>query len=191
MLGVFWRAAMGAVALGSLSAPLLLRAIGTQTAFVVVGALLPLVTAAAYRGLITLDGLGLPLDRRHAIESVPIFAPLSLATKERLASRLTPVQAAAGDCVIQQGDAGDDFYIIASDELDVLLDQRRLKLGPDDYFGEIALLRNIPRTATVIAAADSQLFSLQRDDFLTTVTGHTPAKQAADAVVESRLGVHP
>jgi MFS family permease len=188
VLGVFWGLAMGAVALGSVAAPVLVRAIGPRTAFIVVGLFLPLITVAAYRGLNRLDLLIAPREELGLIDRVPMFAPLSLAMKERLATKLIHVSVVAGEQVIRAGDSGDRFYVVDDGELDVEVDGRREKLYADDYFGEIALLRDVPRTATVTALADSQLYALQRNDFLTAVTGHPAARSAGDAVVDERLG---
>jgi CRP-like cAMP-binding protein len=109
---------------------------------------------------------------------------------EQLAARLTPVHAREGDEIIRAGDHGDRFYVVDSGEVDVVLDgQPARREGPESYFGEIALLRDVPRTATVRAASDVHLFALDRDDFLPAVTGHAGSAQAAEAVIGSRLGV--
>jgi CRP-like cAMP-binding protein len=109
---------------------------------------------------------------------------------EQLAARLTPVHANAGDEIIRVGDHGDRFYVVDKGEVEILVDDEPPRReGEGTYFGEIALLRDVPRTATVRAAADSDLFALDRDDFLPAVTGHAGSAQAADVVVSTRLGV--
>jgi hypothetical protein len=188
VLGVFWGLAMGAVAVGSIAAPSLVRAVGPRPAFLVVGLFLPLITVAAYRRLSALDSLIAPTDELDRIERVPMFAPLSLATKERLAGKLIHLSVAAGERVIRAGDAGDRFYVVGSGELDVDVDGRHKTIHTDDYFGEIALLRDVPRTATVIASTASHLYALRRSDFLAAVTGHQAAASAGNVVVDARLG---
>jgi MFS family permease len=185
VLGLFWGLAMGAVAFGSLAAPALVRAISARGAFFVVGSFLPALTVITYRRLAALDALIPPRGELELLDGVPMFAPLALATKERLAGRLIRVTVPSGECVVRAGDAGDRFYIVESGELDV--DGAATTLRQHDYFGEIALLRNVPRTATVTAAHESHLYALQRDDFLAAVTGHTAAAVAADAVVSARI----
>jgi MFS family permease len=187
VLGVLWGLAMGAVALGSIAAPVVVATLGPRPAFVVVGAILPALTLVTYRRLAEIDREVVPAPELDLIEGVPMFAPLSVATKERVASRLVPVSASAGEVVIRKGDAGDRFYIVGDGELDIDAGGLHATAHPADYFGEIALLRDVPRTATVTATVDSRLYALQRDDFLAAVSGHSAARAAGHAVAEARL----
>jgi hypothetical protein len=188
VLGVFWGLAMGAVAVGSFAAPSLVRAVGPRTAFLIVGLFLPVVTLALYRRLTALDLLVVPRAKLdHLIDRVPMFAPLSLATKERLAGQLIYLSVDVGECVVRAGDVGDRFYIVDSGELDVDVEGLHTELLTDDYFGEIALLRDVPRTATVTASTPSRLYALQRNDFLAAVTGHPGAESAGREIVDARL----
>lgn len=187
VLGVTWSLAMGGVALGSITAPLVVEAVGPRTAFVAVGSILPLLTLAAYRQLAEIDRAVTPAPELELVERVPMFAPLSVAAKERVAANLHPLSADAGEEVIRAGDAGDTFYLVAEGELDVSAEGLHATVSEAEYFGEIALLRDVPRTATVTALVDSRLYALQRDDFLAAVTGHEAAHAAGQAVVEERL----
>jgi CRP-like cAMP-binding protein len=187
VLGLFWGIAMGAVALGSLVAPLVVGALGARSAFLLVGAILPLVSLAAYSRLTVLDRTGAPAAELEAIDRVPMFAPLSIAAKERLATKLIPVAVAAGERVLRAGETGDRFYIVRDGELEVEIDDRHKTARVADFFGEIALLRDMPRTATVTATVDSRLYALQRADFLGAITGHAAAHTAGQAVVDARL----
>jgi MFS family permease len=187
VFGVLWGVAMGAVAIGSIAAPALVEAVGPRAAFVVVGMILPLLTLATYRRLLEMDRAVAPAPELELIERVPMFVPLSIAMKERVAARLDPVSVSAGELVIRAGDAGDRFYIVADGELDIDAGGLHAAAHEGDYFGEIALLRDVPRTANVKAAVDSQLYALQRDDFLAAVTGHSAAHAAGQEVAETRL----
>jgi MFS family permease len=185
-LGVVWGTAMGAVALGSLVAPRLVDALGPRSAFLLVGAILPVLSLASFRRLSRLDRLAPPSDTFDLIDGVPMLGPLSIAAKEQLASRLTPVSIASGEQIIRKGEPGDLFYILASGTLDVDSDGHSVLSAPDS-FGEIALLRDVPRTATVTAATDARLYSLARDDFLAAVTAHRVARATGQAVADARL----
>jgi CRP-like cAMP-binding protein len=133
------------------------------------------------------ESVAAPLQGLALLDCVPMFAPLSLAAKEHMASTLVPVSVGAGETVIRAGDRGDRFYIIAEGRLEVIAHGLQSTLHEHDYFGEIALLRDVLRTATVRAVADSQLYALERDDFLAAVTGHTAVRAAGEAVVDERL----
>jgi MFS family permease len=188
VLAVVWAVAMGAVALGSVAAPALVEAAGPRRALVAVGAILPLLTLLSWRGLVEIDKtVAAPTAELELVDAVPMFAPLSIAAKEYMARRLVSVPVSAGDVVIRAGDPGDRFYIVADGEFDVLADGADRKMGGGDYFGEIALLRDVPRTATIRAFVDGQLYALERADFLAAVTSHSAARVAGEAVVEERL----
>jgi len=186
VLGVLWGLAMGAVALGSIAAPALVAALGPRPAFVAVGAILPLLTLATYRRLREIDQAA-PAAELDLIERVPMLAPLSIAAKERLAATLTPLSVPAGERVIRAGERGDRFYIVAAGELDIDAHGHHAAAHKDDYFGEIALLHDVPRTATVTATVDSRLYALQRDDFLAAVTGHPAAHATGLDLAQTRL----
>jgi CRP-like cAMP-binding protein len=130
-----------------------------------------------------------PLRELELLRGLPLFAPLPAAALEHLAGRLVHVPVAAGAEITRQGDVGDRFYIVDEGEVDVAIDGRpAARLGPGDCFGEIALLRDVPRTATVTARAGTSVLALDRDEFVSAVSGHPASREAADAVVAARLG---
>jgi MFS family permease len=187
VLGLVWGLAMGGVAIGSLAAPVVVSAIGPRPAFLLVGSILPLLALLTYPKLVEIDRTIAPTPELELIGQVPMFAPLSIATKEQVAGRLLPVSVPAGEVVIRAGDAGDRFYIVSDGELDINADGRHTTAHAADYFGEIALLHDVPRTATVRATIDSKLYALRRTDFLSAVTGHSAARAAGEAIAETRL----
>jgi MFS family permease len=187
VLGLIWGAAMGALALGSIATPLVVRELGARTAFVLVGFLLPVLTIAGFRRMRALDDLAAPSRQQLLVDGVPMFGPLSLAAKERLATKLLPLDVPAGETIVRAGDVGDRFYIVDSGSVRVSLGNGDKESGPGEYFGEIALLRDVPRTATVTAATATHLYALERADFLAAVTGHVLAEAAAEEVVGTRL----
>jgi MFS family permease len=187
VLGLIWGAAMGAVALGSVAAPLLVRELGAQSAFVLVGLLLPVLTIAGFRRMRALDEVAAPTRQQLLVDEVPMFGPLSLAAKERLATRLVSLDVPAGETIVRAGDVGDRFYIVDSGSVRIGLEEDEKESGAGDYFGEIALLRDVPRTATVTAATPTRLYALERADFLAAVTGHALAEAAAHEIADTRL----
>ena len=187
VLGLLWGLAMGAVAIGSIVAPAVVAAVGPRVALILVGSILPVLTIAVYRRLVEIDQTVAPAPELDLLEEVPMFSPLSIAAKERMAASLVRVFVPSGEVVIRAGDAGDRFYIVDDGEFDIDAGGSHSTAHRADYFGEIALLRDVPRTASVAAAVDSHLFALQRDDFLAAVTGHAVAHATGQAVAEARL----
>jgi MFS family permease len=188
VLGLLWGLAMGAVAVGSIAAPAVVAGVGPRLALIVVGLILPLLTIAVYRRLVEIDKtVAAPAPELELLEEVPMFSPLSIAAKERVAASLVRLSVPSGELVIRAGDTGDRFYIVDDGEFDIEAGGFHSTAHRADYFGEIALLRDVPRTASVAAAVDSHLFALQRDDFLTAVTGHSVAHAKGQAVAEARL----
>ncbi len=122
------------------------------------------------------------------LRALPIFSPLGAPSLEGLAWALEPVEARAGDAVISEGEAGDRFYVVAAGELDVSVGGEQVgALARGDCFGEIALLRDVPRTATVTARTPVLLDALDKGAFLAAVTGHDPSARAANELVHGRL----
>jgi MFS family permease len=177
-------------ALGAVVAPLLLNWLGTRGALIVAGALLPLLIVPAWPALTAIDRAArVPVERLKLLRSNPIFAPLPESTLEQVATSLDEVHVPAGHEVVRQGEAGDRFYLVEQGTLDVSVDGRPgQKLGAGDSFGEIALLRDVPRTATVTARSDTVLYALERNEFLSAVTGFGPSLSAAEGVIGMRLG---
>jgi hypothetical protein len=180
---------MGGV--GAIVAPALVSGLGVRGALIVMGAILPAVVIPAFAWLNRIDrDVVAPLARLERLRAIPIFAPLPPPTLEQLAASLIPLQIAARDVVIRQGDHGDRFYIVDSGHVEIDVDGREVNvLGPGDHFGEIALLRDIPRTATARARTAAQLYALERDAFLGAVTGHSASTEAAEGLVVARLGL--
>jgi MFS family permease len=185
--------AMAALAVGSALAPILVVTLGVDATFVLAGLSLPLVALLVLHRIRAVDR-----DARLAdpgdialLRGTPIFEPLGPASIERVARNLIHVDAEPGMVVIREGDPGDRFYVIASGEVEVSRhDVPVAKLGPGDFFGEIALLRNIPRTATVAASGFASLRSLDRAQFLAAVTGSPAGAVALGEVMDRRIAEH-
>jgi CRP-like cAMP-binding protein/predicted MFS family arabinose efflux permease len=129
-----------------------------------------------------------PAVRVELLRSLALFRPLPPPTLEFLASKLKYREVAPADVVIREGETGDRFYVIAEGRLGVDVGgELRGELGRGDFFGEIALLRNVERTATVTALEDGVLFSLSRDEFVPAVSGSASSNAAADEIVGARL----
>jgi MFS family permease len=180
---------IGAAALGALLAPLLLDLVGIRASLIIVGALLPVTAALLWTQLRGIDrSARVPTNLIELLRQNPIFTPLPPPVIEHLATALVPRAADAGEVVFRQGDAGELFYLVESGRCEVSIGGERVsEAGPGDGFGEIALLRDVPRTASVTALEETRLQLLERDEFIAAVTGYAPSREAADAMIGARL----
>jgi MFS family permease len=192
VFGVLHSLIYATVAVGAVIAPVLVNAFGVRWTLVVVGLLLPVLAVLTHASLVRMDTEPGDPQRLELLQGIPLFSPLSPPVLEQLAAGLVPVSASAGEEIIRLGDHGDRFYVVSSGEVEVLVDGRPPRReGEGSYFGEIALLRDVPRTATVRAATDVELYALDRDDFIPAVSGHAGSIQAAEAVIGARMGMSP
>lgn len=177
-----------ALALGSIGAVVLVGLLGVRGALIAAGALLPAFVTLWWTRLRDFE-IGAPVAEGHyqLLRGNSIFAPLPLATLERLSHDLVPLGVPAGEDVVVQGEIGDRFYLIVQGEVEVFENGVfRRNEGPGESFGEIALLHDVPRTATVRTTVDTDLLVLDSDQFLLAVTGHRRSHQLARAVVDER-----
>jgi MFS family permease len=189
IFGVLEGLTMAGLALGSLLVPLLVYLGGSRLALLGVAAVLPLAALAGGRALFGLDaGARVPVVEIGLLRSLPLFSELPAPAIEGLAAALTRIDITAGAELIRQGDPGDAYYAIAAGELDVLQDGRFLRrCGRGEGVGEIALLRSVPRTASVRAHTAATVYELSREQFLTAVLGHAATQRQAERIADTRL----
>jgi len=180
---------MAGLAIGALLVPTLVHLGGSRLALLGVAAVLPLAAAGGGRALFSLDARApVPVVQIALLRSIPLFAELPAPALEGLAAALIPGDVPAGAVLIRQGEEGDAYYAIASGQFDVLQDGRFLRrCGRGEGVGEIALLRAVPRTASVIARTDGTVYKLAREPFLTAVLGHAATQRQAHSIADARL----
>jgi hypothetical protein len=177
------------LALGSIAVPALILVIGPRPALVVAGLWLPVVVVVSWRSLRAADDRSVVHVRElRVLRGLPMFEALPPPTIERLSSHLVPSRAGPGQLIIREGERGDRFFVVDEGVVEVEVNGRVIRrLGPGDGFGEIALVRDVPRTASIRAIEPVALFGLDRSVFLQAVTGHTEARSATDRIVRDRL----
>lgn len=190
VLGVQEGLITAALAFGAVAASLVIDTFGIRAAMILAGGLPIALIAVAGPLLLRVDDHALGHDPElHLLESVPLFRPLQLAVKEELAAELGHVTALEGETIVRQGEPGNRFFIVERGDVAVEIDGERTgEMHAGDAFGEIALLRDVPRTATIRALGETHLAVLDRAHFLAAVTGHRESSLVADRLVEQRLG---
>jgi hypothetical protein len=193
VLGVLELAALAGIGLGSVAAPSLLDAFDMRGTLALLGLALTGLTIAHARRFARIDRT-MPQPGREVdlLRNLPIFAPLPLAITELLTTELRPQEFESGSVVMREGDPGEEFHVIASGSASVTVrGEPRPSLGSGDCFGEIALLRDMPRTATIIAAEPLHTLALRREQFLTAVASSARSGVAAESLVAERLSQDP
>jgi hypothetical protein len=189
VFGAFEALVSLSMGVGSLLAPLLVAWVGVRGAVLAAGCLVPVVLAPLWRPLAAVDAdTRVSVEQLELLRAVPMFGPLAPPTLDRLAQAMVETRVEAGSKVFEEGDHGDLFYVLADGRAVVESAGRRLRtLERGDFFGEIALLRDVPRTASVRAATDLRLLALDRTTFLATVTRDPASAEAAGSIVAARL----
>ncbi len=174
---------------GALAAPVLVASVGLPGALIITGLVLPVLALLGFAGVRRAEASAvLPERELAAMRRFGMFAPLPLTALEQLARSLDPVAFAVGERIISQGEPGDCFYLIESGSVEIVHDgHREATLGGGDGFGEIALLSDRPRTASVAALEPVAAFRLPRPAFLEAVTGSPHAVTAGNELVTQRL----
>jgi MFS family permease len=178
------------VAIGSLVTPPVIDLLGLRGALAVLGLVAPVLVALAWRRMRAIDASIAHRDEEvEVLNKVGIFRPLPMPAIDVLALHVDHTEVPAGREVIHQGDRGDRFYVIKDGEAEVIGDGRLIRtMGPGDGFGEIALLRDTPRTTTVRARTPLRLYTLDRLDFVSAVSGYQSSGREADTLMLDRLG---
>jgi MFS family permease len=179
---------MAALAIGSIAVPPLVAGVGPEATVVVAGCVLPVAVILTGSRLRALDAAAtVPVVEIALLRSLPVFAPLPAPALESVARDLEPVDAAAGTSIVREGEIGDRFYAIAEGDVEVSIDGTFVRVqGRCEGFGEIALLQDVRRTATVTAKTDVRLYSLEKDPFVAAVTGHAQSYRAVAEQMRER-----
>jgi hypothetical protein len=179
--------------IGAVAAPAIVGLLDVRGALVAIGCLLPLVAALRWVRLSRFEaGAQIPERAFALLRQVPMFAPLSIGALENLSRRLAEEQVPAGRAVVREGEPGDRVYLIAEGEFEVTCSRGTFPpLSDGEVFGEIALLRDVPRTATVIARTDAVIYALDRDTFLAAVGGHRFSARTLDTLAAERTERQP
>jgi len=177
------------LAFGAIIVPVLVGLSGARAALVGTGAIFIAIMLASWRRLGSVDAAAtVPHVEIRLLQSIPIFAPLPAPQLEGLARALTPDSVAAGTVMMREGEIGEDYCAIAEGEVAVTRGgQEVARLSRGEGFGEIALIEDVPRTATVTTTRPTEVYRLAKEPFVLALTGHASAKRAASSVVTKRL----
>jgi CRP-like cAMP-binding protein len=162
---------------------------GVELAMIVTGLVLPVAALLALPFAHRLDAAAVVPEHRAALlRSIPLFCPLPLGGLELLATGMRPTRFAAGETLMAEGEPGDSYLVIEKGRVSVTSGGSHIRdQGPGDGVGEIALLRTVPRTATVVATEPVEAWAIDGPTFLAAVTGHDLSTAEAEALIAERL----
>lgn len=188
-LGAFEIVVFAGMSAGSAAAPAISDWLGPHGALIAIGATLAVLAVSYLPRYMQIDRtIPVPGPEIALLRGLPMFAPLPVATVDQLATVLEHREFQPGETVMREGEVGDRFYIVVSGRARVTVDGKTVRyLEHGDCFGEIALLRDVPRTATVTAAEALHTVALARADFLAAVAGDRVSAQAAEQLADERL----
>jgi hypothetical protein len=177
VFGVFFALILAAISLGTIVTPPIVNGPGLHTALYIMGFVPIAIGLLGFPALLRIDRAAATrfdelAPRIALLEQLGIFASANRAVLERLAAACTSVRVRAGEPVVSEGDKADALYVIVSGRVDVKsrgeagVEQHIREMGPGTYFGEIGLLERIPRTATVTAIEDVELYRIEGAAFL-------------------------
>jgi hypothetical protein len=180
---------MAMLAIGAASVPLAVQLFGSRRSPAAVGVLFAVLVAGLGTRIVLIDRRArVPITEMAALRSTPLFGALPGPALETVAREARRVAVGAGDVVVRQGDRGTKYFAVISGNLVVSIDGgERAELGRGDGFGEIALLRDLPRAATVRATTEAILLAVDREPFLTAVTGHAATRDRATSIAAAHL----
>lgn len=189
VFGFLESTSMAALTLGSILAPLLVSSVGTSQAFAVMGIAMPVLLALVWRPLRRAEESAVVASEAlNVILGADLFSGLEPAIQEALARSSTLESADAGRPVVVEGDVGDRMWVIADGEVEVSKDGHMVAtLGPGDVFGEIALLSNRPRIATVTPTCPTRLLALDRHGFFAALATDPITHAAFEEMARLRI----
>jgi len=178
------------LALGAILVRVAIAIGGLKAALIAPAVIALLLMAGLWRQLRRIDASAtVPQVEIQLLRSISIFAALPAPSLETIARELEPVAVSTGTVVITEGERGDSYYVVADGELAISRGDQLLQMvSRGDGFGEIALVRDVPRQASVTAVTDASLYALNRELFIQAVTGHLTAASAVRTIVARHLG---
>jgi MFS family permease len=180
VFGAMESAIVTGMGIGAVLMPVLINTVGLRSGLLVIGGAVSALSLVAARGLQRIDKIALAPEGLELLRTVPMLRPLPEAVLERLARHSKTVTTLHGTAVFNEGEVGERFYVIESGTADVTIRGEFIRsLSVGDSFGEIALLRDVPRTATVSATSDLVTRVIERGHFIPAVTGHGEAADEA------------
>ena len=188
LLGGLEGMGMAALAVGSILVPVLVGLWSIQTAVVAIGLVFPAAIGVTWIRLRAIDARArVPVRELALLRRNPVLSPLPAPKLESVARQVHWLTFEAGEVIISEGERGDLYYVLASGAVRITQAGRFLRdlATAGDGFGEIALLRDIPRTATATASEPVVVIALERADFLQAVTGHEQAHAASGRIVDA------